>query len=331
MKELGKVTRKAGVMMIALLTPVILIVVIICVPFVAVSQAVSHPVQTVVDFGGGLIDIGHDFLFGSGDATTEDMYAFYRRMINDTMDELSDSILYQTAIEEVLNQYSETSTVTNRNLLFPFLVTQCEEINVENLTIVANYLSTYMPDNIDANTFTSFVLTTDPFVSSFANHDLTETDLTTLMTIMYDETYQYIPNYNGTTGENIANYALSRLGCRYYWGAEGPDYFDCSGLVCWAYNQAGVSVQRLGATAYSQMGIRLSYGDLMPGDCVYFDWDRNGSIEHVGIYIGNQEVVHASGDGSGTVGQYPDQCVKISSIAPGTYYYRSIHSMNRFY
>lgn len=323
-----KTLNKGAMMMVSFLLTLTFLIICICVPFVAVSQVVSHPVQTVVEFGGGLIGAGIDFIFG-GDATAEDAQAFYRRMLVDTLDSVYNSILYKDNVDQVLSQY-EVTTITNRNLLFPFLVSQCEDISIENLSIVASYLNNYMPENIDANTYASFVLTTEPFATCLTQSDVSEQDLNTLMMIMYDETYN-IPNYNGTTGENIANYALNRLGCRYYWGAEGPDYFDCSGLVCWAYNQSGVSVARLGATAYSQMGLRVSYGDLMPGDCVYFDWDGNGTIEHVGIYIGNQEVVHASGDGAGTVGQYPDQCVKISSIAPGTYYYKAIHSMNRFY
>lgn len=45
---------------------------------------------------------------------------------------------------------------------------------------------------------------------------------------------------SATLGVKIANYALSKQGSRYYWGAQGPTYFDCSGLVYWAHNQAGV-------------------------------------------------------------------------------------------
>ena len=51
----------------------------------------------------------------------------------------------------------------------------------------------------------------------------------------------------------------------------------------------------------------------------------------IGIYIGNGNMVHASGKGSGTVGQYPDQCVKVTSVAPGSYFYRHIYNCRRLY
>lgn len=60
------------------------------------------------------------------------------------------------------------------------------------------------------------------------------------------------PSQDSTTlGISIANYALSKQGKRYYWGASGPNYFDCSGLVYWAHNQAGVKIGRTTAAGYA--------------------------------------------------------------------------------
>lgn len=90
-----------------------------------------------------------------------------------------------------------------------------------------------------------------------------------------------------TSGQRALDAAMSKLGAPYVWGATGPNSFDCSGLVQWAYRQAGVSVPR---TTYDQAGggSPVGRGDLRPGDVVLF----NGA-EHVGLYAGGGTVVHA--------------------------------------
>jgi peptidoglycan DL-endopeptidase CwlO len=87
------------------------------------------------------------------------------------------------------------------------------------------------------------------------------------------------------------NAALSKQGDPYVWGATGPDSFDCSGLTQWAYKQAGVSLPR---STYSQEGVgqSVSQDDLQPGDLLFF---YGGG--HVGIYIGNGQIVHAPTEG----------------------------------
>jgi cell wall-associated NlpC family hydrolase len=83
-------------------------------------------------------------------------------------------------------------------------------------------------------------------------------------------------------------YAYSKLGSPYVWGATGPGAFDCSGLVQAAYRSAGISLPR---TTYAQIdaGRRVSRSELLPGDLVFF----YSGISHVGIYIGNGEMIHA--------------------------------------
>lgn len=138
------------------------------------------------------------------------------------------------------------------------------------------------------------------------------------------------PSQDSTTlGISIANYALSKQGKRYYWGASGPNYFDCSGLVYWAHNQAGVKIGRTTAAGYAGSGKAVSYSNLQIGDVITFNY--GSGVAHIGIYIGNGNMVHASGKGSGTVGQYPDQCVKVTSVSPGSYFYRHIYNCRRLY
>ena len=123
---------------------------------------------------------------------------------------------------------------------------------------------------------------------------------------------------NVALGVKIANYALAKQGSRYYWGASGPTYFDCSGLVYWAHKQAGVRIGRTTAAGYAGSGKSVSYNNLQIGDVITFNYGRG--VAHIGIYIGNGRMVHASGKGSETVGQDPNQCVKVTSIAPGSYF-----------
>ncbi|MFF8877705.1 C40 family peptidase [Streptomyces flaveolus] len=83
-------------------------------------------------------------------------------------------------------------------------------------------------------------------------------------------------------------YAYQKLGSPYVWGATGPNAFDCSGLTQAAYRAAGVSLPR---TTYAQIGAgrRVSRAELVPGDLVFF----YSGISHVGIYVGNGQMIHA--------------------------------------
>ncbi|MFD6285783.1 NlpC/P60 family protein [Streptomyces sp. NPDC060205] len=84
------------------------------------------------------------------------------------------------------------------------------------------------------------------------------------------------------------SYAYGKLGSPYVWGATGPDAFDCSGLMQAAYRSAGISLPR---TTYAQInaGQRVSRSELQPGDLVFF----YSGISHVGMYVGNGQMVHA--------------------------------------
>ncbi len=92
---------------------------------------------------------------------------------------------------------------------------------------------------------------------------------------------------NARAAQAVA-YAHRKLGSPYVWGATGPDAFDCSGLVLAAYRSAGVSLPR---TTYAQIdaGRRVSRSELLPGDLVFF----YSGISHVGLYIGNGQMIHA--------------------------------------
>ena len=83
--------------------------------------------------------------------------------------------------------------------------------------------------------------------------------------------------------------ALGKVGSKYRYGASGPNAFDCSGLVSWAFKNSGKSLPRT-SKAMSRVGSPVSKSALQPGDLVFF----YGGPSHVGIYVGNGKVVHAS-------------------------------------
>jgi cell wall-associated NlpC family hydrolase len=83
--------------------------------------------------------------------------------------------------------------------------------------------------------------------------------------------------------------AMSKIGSPYRYGATGPNAFDCSGLMSWAFKQAGVSLPRT-SRAMSQVGTPVSRDELQPGDLVFF----YKPVSHVGMYIGDGKIVHAS-------------------------------------
>lgn len=90
------------------------------------------------------------------------------------------------------------------------------------------------------------------------------------------------PNYYGTS---VIGAAYSRLGCPYVWGAEGPNTFDCSGLVKWCYAKAGKSLPH-SSSAMKSSGTVISVSSAQPGDILW----RPG---HVAIYVGGNQYIHA--------------------------------------
>lgn len=99
------------------------------------------------------------------------------------------------------------------------------------------------------------------------------------------------------------NAALGKLGAPYRWGGTGAGGYDCSGLTWSAYQAAGINLPRT-SRAQATVGVPVSRANLQPGDLVFF----YQPIGHVGIYLGNGQMVHSS-----TYGQ-PVSVVNIDSM-----------------
>lgn len=97
-----------------------------------------------------------------------------------------------------------------------------------------------------------------------------------------------LPLAPGTDTATVVESAMAQLGDAYVWGGNGPDGFDCSGLTTYAYAAAGISLPR-SSRSQATVGREVSRGELQPGDLVFF-YDP---ISHVGLYIGNGQMVHA--------------------------------------
>jgi cell wall-associated NlpC family hydrolase len=98
---------------------------------------------------------------------------------------------------------------------------------------------------------------------------------------------------SGRAGAAV-QYALAQVGDAYVYGAAGPSAFDCSGLTMMAWAQAGVGLPH-SSGAQMGSGPSVSQSQLRPGDLVFY----YSPVSHVGIYIGNGQIVHAANPSSG--------------------------------
>ena len=100
--------------------------------------------------------------------------------------------------------------------------------------------------------------------------------------------------------DKIVELAYKQLGKPYVWGTHGPRSFDCSGLTSYLYKQAygiGISTRSIAQASY---GYKVSKSNLKKGDLMFFA-TGGGGISHVGIYVGNNKLIHASTPSTGVI------------------------------
>ncbi|HBW14506.1 MAG TPA: hypothetical protein DEF30_11875 [Proteiniclasticum sp.] len=91
------------------------------------------------------------------------------------------------------------------------------------------------------------------------------------------------------SAQAVLNYAYKFIGTPYVWGGSTPSGFDCSGFTSYVFRNFGINLPRV-SRSQATVGTKVAYADLQPGDLVFFG---SGSISHVGIYIGNGNMVHS--------------------------------------
>ena len=97
---------------------------------------------------------------------------------------------------------------------------------------------------------------------------------------------------DGTVGAKVVSMAMPFLGTRYRSGGASPNGFDCSGFTMYLYAQLSYSLPHSATAQYKNCGYAVAKSDLQPGDLVFFS-DSSHAIGHVGIYIGNGQIIHA--------------------------------------
>ena len=116
------------------------------------------------------------------------------------------------------------------------------------------------------------------------------------------------------TGNTIADAAQKYIGTPYVWGGESMSEggMDCSGFVYNALKDAGYDVGRTTAQGYRSYGNTVSKSDMQPGDLIFFG-KNNNDASHIGIYIGNGQMIHSSG-GSKNTKSNPGKGVSIANV-----------------
>jgi peptidoglycan DL-endopeptidase CwlO len=119
------------------------------------------------------------------------------------------------------------------------------------------------------------------------------------------------PAASGRAGAAV-QYALAQVGDAYVYGAAGPSAFDCSGLTMMAWGQAGVGLPH-SSTAQMSSGTPVSQSQLQPGDLVFY----YSPVSHVGMYIGNGQIVHAANPSSGVTTAPVNSMPYSGAVRPG--------------
>lgn len=121
----------------------------------------------------------------------------------------------------------------------------------------------------------------------------------------------------GSLRQTVVDNAKDHLGVPYLWGGTTPQGFDCSGFVQYVLRQSGITLPRT-TSEQVRVGTSISKSDLQPGDLVFLQNTYRSGVSHVGIYVGNGKMIHASSS----------KGVTISDLS-SSYYTKHYHSSRR--
>lgn len=156
---------------------------------------------------------------------------------------------------------------------------------------------------------------------SSESRQTTKTQETTQIANEQTTTKQETTTATSSKASGVVSIAKKYLGSRYVYGGASPSGFDCSGFTMYIYKQFGVSLPH-SATAQSYKGTKVSKANLQPGDIVFFkNYRTNVGIGHCGIYIGNNQFIHASTEKTGVI---------TSSLSSSSYQKRYVTAVRVF-
>ncbi|MGC4106529.1 MAG: SH3 domain-containing protein [Thermomicrobiales bacterium] len=120
-----------------------------------------------------------------------------------------------------------------------------------------------------------------------------------------------VPSSPSPTGQGMADFAMQYLGYPYVWAGKEPSTgFDCSGFTRWVVlNTLGYDIGG-GVPGQTDFGTSVAWGEWQPGDLIFFADTYEPGLSHVGLYIGNGQIIHAENPSTGVV---------ISDITSGYY------------
>jgi cell wall-associated NlpC family hydrolase len=124
------------------------------------------------------------------------------------------------------------------------------------------------------------------------------------------------------TNSRVVNRARELIGVPYRWGGTTvASGFDCSGLLVYLFRtEAGMQLPRTTGEMIDSGSKRVGLGELKPGDAVFFNRNGRGDVSHVGLYIGNNQFIHAPSSG---------ERIRMDSLSEG-YWQRSFTTARRF-
>src|SRR5699024_1833277 len=125
-------------------------------------------------------------------------------------------------------------------------------------------------------------------------------------------------NSSAPASGDLISVAKSMIGTPYVWGGASPSGFDCSGFIHWAFKESGNDMGRLSTDGYYNRSYMIDSPQV--GDLVFFEGTYRSGISHMGIYLGNNQFIHA---GSSTG-------VTIANLN-NSYWSKHFHSFKRFY
>lgn len=159
-------------------------------------------------------------------------------------------------------------------------------VSGDNLWLIANQFNTSVDSIKELNNLESDAL----YVGQVLNITASTTDATSYTNVSRGGA--------PSSGDRIVQYAAKFLGTPYRYGGKSPAGFDCSGFTSYVFEQFGINLYRTAADQYKH-GVAVAKDELQIGDLVFFA--GGSSIDHVGIYSGNGQIIHSSSPTSGGV------------------------------